>query len=163
MIRRLVRRDEKVLRPGVAAGWRAGGMAVLLLTMLLPAMLVSAPAIVARPAMAASNPPPVPAEKPLTSAQIIQLLNGKTYRFTAYGRPLTGTTHWDIAAHTVSGSYNYAGIFRGSYQAEWNVVDDKSCTRDEHQGLLCLTIYAYGSGFMEVTSKGEVHSISEPQ
>lgn len=140
---------------------RRGSQALLLTTILTLSVPLQLPLSAA--ALAASDPPPVPAVKPLTTAQIVQLLDGKTYRFTSYGRPLTGTTHWDLAGHTVSGRYNYAGIFTGSYQAEWNVVDDKSCTRDEHQGLLCLTIYPFGAGFMEVTGKGEVHSVSEPQ
>lgn len=130
------------------------------LTLLLSflSLLLTAPA-----AQAASDPPPVPSQPPLTAAQIVQLLTAKDYRFTSYGRPLRGTTHWDSATHTVSGTYVYAGIFTGSFQAEWNVVGDKSCTKDDHQGLLCSAIYAYGPGFMEVTGDGKVLAVSVPQ
>jgi hypothetical protein len=124
----------------------------------LLALLLAAPA-----AQAASNPPPVPSQPPLTAAQIVQLLTAKDYSFTSYGRPLRGTTHWDNTSHTVSGRYVYAGIISGSFQAEWNVVGDKSCTKDDHQGLLCSSVYAYGPGFMEVTSDGKVLAVSVPQ
>jgi hypothetical protein len=114
-------------------------------------------------ARADSDPPPVPNAQPLTAPEILQLLTSRDYRFTSYGRPLRGTTHWNSSSHTVSGTYVYAGIFSGSFQADWNVVGDKSCTRDDHQGLLCSSIYAYGSGFMEVTGDGKVLAISVPK
>jgi len=131
-----------------------------LLTRFLPFLAVL---LIASAARADSDPPPVPSAPALTAAQIVLLLTSRDYRFTSYGRPLRGTTHWDNASHTVSGTYVFAGIFRGSFQAQWNVVGDKSCTKDDHQGLLCSSIYAYGPGFMEVTGDGRVLSISVPK
>lgn len=137
--------------------WLTKSLLTGLLPVLLPVMLAGGPA------EAASDPPPIPDQPPLKAAQIIALLTGRDYRFTSYGRPLRGTTHWDRATHMVSGTYVYAGIFSGTFRAEWNVVGDKSCTYDAHQGLICSSIYAYGPGFMEVTGDGKVLAVSVPQ
>lgn len=109
-----------------------------------------------------SDVPSVPATDPLTVDQIVQLMDGKSFAFHNYGRPLKGTTHWDIKAHAVSGKYNYAGIFTGTFKADWMVSDGKSCTTDKYQGTVCMKIYAYGDGFMEVTPEGKVYSVSVP-
>ncbi|HWT95975.1 MAG TPA: hypothetical protein VN229_00095 [Terriglobales bacterium] len=140
------------------ARYRLSVLPALLLVGMIGGMVAAA-----NGARADSDPPPIPNAQPLTAPQIVELLTGRDYRFISYGRPLRGTTHWNSTSHTVSGTYVYAGIFSGSFQADWNVVGDKSCTRDDHQGLLCSSIYAYGPGFMEVTGDGKVLAVSVPK
>lgn len=125
---------------------------------------LSLPMLAIRPASAdMSSDPVIPDQPPLKNDQIIQLLDGKTYKFTDYDQSVTGTTHWDFKAHTVSGDYDFAGIKKGTYTAQWTVTGDKSCTTDHFQGTVCQTVYPYGTGFMEVNAKGKVHAVSIPQ
>lgn len=112
---------------------------------------------------ALADTPAIPTTAPLSAGEIVQLLDGRSFQFHNYDRPLTGTTHWDIKAHRVTGDYDYAGIFTGNFQAGWMLNGDQSCTTDKYQGTVCLKIYRYGNGFMEVTDKGKVHAVSVPQ
>ena len=112
---------------------------------------------------ARADTPPIPTTPPLTAAEIVELMDGRTFQFHNYDRPLTGTTHWDMKAHSVTGKYDYAGIFTGDFRASWTLYDDQSCTTDKYQGTVCLKIYRYGNGFMEVTPTGKVHAVSVPQ
>lgn len=107
--------------------------------------------------------PEIPAQPPLKSDEIIKLLDGKSYQFKDYDQSVTGTTNWDYKSHTVSGDYDFAGIKKGTYTAQWTVKDDKSCTTDHFQGTVCQTVYAFGDGFMEVNAKGKVHAVSVPK
>jgi len=110
-----------------------------------------------------SSAPAIPNQPPLKTDEIIKLLDGKSYTFTDFDQPVTGTTTWNYKEHTVSGNYVYAGIKKGDYTAQWTVTGDKSCTTDKFQGTLCQTVYAYENGYMEVNSKGKVHAISVPK
>ena len=107
--------------------------------------------------------PEIPSGPPLKSDEIIKLLDGKSYQFKDYDQPVTGTTNWDYKSHTVSGDYDFAGIKKGTYTAQWTVQGDKSCTTDHFQGTVCQTVYAFGDGFMEVNAKGKVHAVSVPK
>jgi|GEM_PF-2680556 len=158
----MTRSDDRQRR-GTGQGISRARLRLSMLRMLLIIGTIGSMMAGTGSARADSDPPPVPNAQPLTAPQILQLLTSRDYRFTSYGRPLRGTTHWDSTTHTVNGTYVYAGIFSGSFQADWNVVGDKSCTRDDHQGLLCSSIYAYGPGFMEVTGDGKVLAISVPK
>jgi len=140
------------------------GVVCSFLALALTATLALSLALAAHPAIADTTAEPaIPNQPPLTNDQIIQLLDGKSYKFTDYDQSVTGTTHWDIKAHTVSGDYDFAGIKKGTYTAQWTVTGDKSCTTDHFQGTVCQTVYPYQNGFMEVTAKGKVHAISVPQ
>lgn len=104
----------------------------------------------------------IPATPALTDAEIIQLLDGKTFTFTAYDQPLIGLTVWNYPDHTVSGSYLYDGT-PGTFTATWTVTDNKSCTQAPGQDRICQTIYVYQTGFMEVNAAGQIHAVSVPK
>jgi hypothetical protein len=108
-------------------------------------------------------PPEIPTQPPLKTDEIIKLLDGKSYQFKDYDQLVTGTTNWDYKSHTVSGDYDFAGIKKGTYTAQWTVTGDKSCTTDHFQGTVCQTVYAFGDGFIEVNAKGKVHALSVPK
>ncbi|MET1026618.1 MAG: hypothetical protein ABWY00_05590 [Dongiaceae bacterium] len=103
--------------------------------------------------------PAIPKTQPLIAAEIIALLDGKTFAFTAYDVPLTGTSTWDSKSKTVTGAYNFSGAM-GMYTAEWTLEGDKSCTKAPNQERTCETIYKYENGYMAVNDQGKVHAVS---
>lgn len=112
---------------------------------------------------ALAQAPEIPAGVlPLDDAGIIALLDGHSFRFTAYDEPLTGTTTWDRAAGTVTGDYVRNGTERGGFQASWFVTGSRSCTQQGDRAPVCQSIYRHGEGFMEVNEAGAVHAVSVP-
>ncbi|MET1026619.1 MAG: hypothetical protein ABWY00_05595 [Dongiaceae bacterium] len=117
-------------------------------------LLAAAPAFAKAPA--------IPNSPPLKAADIIKLLDGRTFSFTAYDMPLTGTATWDSRSKSVSGNYDFSGA-KGKYTADWIMEGDKSCTQAPHWDKACETVYKYQNGYMEVNDKGKVHAVSVPQ
>lgn len=100
--------------------------------------------------------------EPLDNAAILKLLDGRKFEFAAYDEPITGTTLWEFDKGTVSGSYIQDNTNSGTYSLKWFVKDGKSCTLQGNDKTVCQSIYPYENGFMEVNSKGKVHTISLP-
>ncbi|MET1026351.1 MAG: hypothetical protein ABWY00_04220 [Dongiaceae bacterium] len=107
--------------------------------------------------------PAIPSSPPLKAAEIVKLLDGHTFSFTAYDFPVTGTSVWNIQTKSVSGDYVFAGLKKGTYKIEWTIEGDKSCTKTPGKDRTCETIYKYGKGFMEVTEDGKVRAVSTPK
>lgn len=124
-----------------------------------------AAALLAHPSLApADDAPAIPSgAAPLSQAEILGLLDGKSFSFTGYDEPIVGTTTWDAAKKTVSGTYVWDGTQEGTYEAEWFIENDRNCTRSGDKEPVCQTIYRYQTGFMEVNAKGEVHAVSVPR
>ena len=98
----------------------------------------------------------------LTEVDIRQLFDGKTYEFIAYDEPLTGTTTWNYDEGTVSGSYVWDEKDKGTFSIKWFLKDGMSCTQSKNKKAVCQKVYPYENGFMEVTPKGVVHTVSRP-
>lgn len=99
----------------------------------------------------------------LTQEEILSLLDGKSFSFTGYDEPIVGTTTWDAAKKTVSGTYVWDGTQEGTYEAEWFIENGRNCTRSEGKEPVCQSIYRYEAGFMEVNAAGAVHAVSVPR
>ena len=113
-------------------------------------------------AAALADAPGVPNGKPLSEAEIKELLDGRSFEFVAYDEPLKGTNEWDFDKGVVSGSYVWDGTHEGTYEIEMFIENDQLCTVQEGKGTVCQIVYRHEDGFMEVTPKGVVHSVSKP-
>lgn len=111
----------------------------------------------------ADEAPAIPSgAAPLTQAEILALLDGRSFSFTGYDEPIVGTTSWNASKKTVSGTYVWDGSQEGTYEAEWYIENDRSCTRSAGKEPVCQTIYRYQTGFLEVNAAGAVHAVSIP-
>ena len=99
---------------------------------------------------------------PLTETEILQLFDGKTFEFTSYDEPVTGTTTWDDNKGTVSGSYILDEEQKGDFKIKWFLKDGMSCIDTGGKKPQCQIIYPYNTGFMEVRPDGVVHAVSTP-
>lgn len=97
---------------------------------------------------------------PLTEAEIVKLLDGHQSKFTGYDEPITGTSNWNHANGTVSGTYSWEGAADAPFEVKWFVKDGKNCTQPTGKDAVCQTIYRSGDGFIEVNKKGKVHAVS---
>jgi hypothetical protein len=112
---------------------------------------------------ALADSPAIPSTPALKGPEILRLLDGKTFTFTASDAPLTGHTTWNAAAQTVSGDYVYNGT-PGTFSQKWFIQGDKSCAQESGKDPVCNTIYAYkNGGFLEVKADGTIHGVSLPK
>jgi hypothetical protein len=126
-------------------------------------LLAATCALFAAPLSYAADAPAIPATPPLKADEIVKLIDGNTFAFTAYDAPLTAVTHWDMGKKTVKGTYVYDGK-PGNFETAWSIEGDKSCTLSGEGGAkVCQTVYAYQNGFMEVNADGTVHGVSIPK
>lgn len=102
--------------------------------------------------------------EPLTGDQIRALLGGGRYfTFVGVGAPITGTTFWDLATGTASGSFAIAGRIKGHWGMPWSIDGDGNCLTYSATKTVCSHIYAHGDGgFMEVYPDGTVHTVYTP-
>ena len=100
--------------------------------------------------------------EPLTAAQILELLDGNTFRFVAYDEHLTGTTTWDYDKGVVSGDYVFKEEKKGTFEVPWFLKGDMCCILKRGKEQVCQIIYPYKNGFMEVRPDGIVHAVSVP-
>jgi hypothetical protein len=97
---------------------------------------------------------------PLTEAEIVSLLDGHQSKFTGYDEPITGTSNWNHAKGTVSGTFSWDGAPDAPFEVKWFVKDGKNCTQPKGKDAVCQTIYRTDDGFIEVNKKGEIHAVS---
>ncbi|SDL70647.1 hypothetical protein [Aliiruegeria lutimaris] len=101
----------------------------------------------------------------LDGAEIVQWLNGKTFRNVVIydaSVPITATTNWNSTKMRVSGTY-VAGGNKGKFDNEWIINGDTSCTEKTADGKwICQKVFMLGDVMYEVNRKGKLHAISKP-
>lgn len=124
---------------------------------------VAASAALLANGVAWAEAPAIPAgAQPLGDAEILALLDGKSFAFTGYDQPIEGTTTWDSKDGSVTGTYVWEKTEKGEFNVKWFVKDGKNCTQELEKDPVCQTIYKLDNGFMEVNAEGAVHAVSVP-
>lgn len=99
----------------------------------------------------------------LDTAGIKALLgSGALFDFVGAGGRAKGTSTWNLATETASGTFVWDNKIKGIWNLKWKVENDESCLENGPDTWECELIYAYEDGFLEVDASGTVHTLTTP-